>query len=147
MRLGAVTQIPTHTDNRLGNDNWGLGPSFVAFHVEKGDPWVYGVVVNNIWSLSSRREGGSYNTGLVQPIINYNFPNGTYLTTSMMNTVDWKADKSQRWTVPLGGGIGHVFRAGKQAVNAQLSAYYNVVRPDNAPNWQLRAQVQFLFPE
>jgi hypothetical protein len=29
----------------------------------------------------------------------------------------------------------------------QLGAYYNVVRPDNGPTWQLRLQVQFMFPK
>jgi hypothetical protein len=27
----------------------------------------------------------------------------------------------------------------------QISAYYNVVKPDDGPNWPLRAQVQFMF--
>ena len=146
-RVGAVAQIPTNTDNRLGNDNWGLGPAFVWFHVSKQDPWVYGVVMNNIWSLSSDKPGGSYSNALIQPIVNYNFPGGTYLTSSMSTTINWKAESNQRLTLPLGGGIGHIFHVGKQPVNAQISAYYNVVRPDFAPNWQLRAQVQFLFPK
>jgi hypothetical protein len=30
-------------------------------------------------------------------------------------------------------------------VNTQLSAYYNVVRPDFQANWQIRAQVQLMF--
>lgn len=146
-RIGVVTQLPTNSDIRIGNDNWGLGPAFVWFHVAKEDPWVYGVVINNIWSVTSEKPGGSYNNALIQPIINYNFPGGTYLTSSMSSTVNWKADNSQRWTVPLGGGIGHIFHVGRQPVNAQLSAYYNVIRPDDGPNWQLRAQVQFLFPK
>ena len=146
-RIGAVTQIPTNTDIRIGNDNWGLGPAFVVIHVEKESPWVYGIILNNIWSVTSDKPGGSYNNALIQPIINYNFPGGTYLTSSMSSTVDWKAESGQRWTVPLGGGIGHIFHVGRQPVNAQLSAYYNVVRPDNAPDWQFRAQVQFLFPK
>lgn len=25
--------------------------------------------------------------------------------------------------------------------------FYNVEKPDNGPNWQLRIQVQFLFPK
>ena len=29
----------------------------------------------------------------------------------------------------------------------QISAYYNVVRPDFAANWQIRAQVQLMFPK
>lgn len=49
--------------------------------------------------------------------------------------------------VPLGGGIGKIFHIGKLPVNTQLSAYYNVVHPDDGANWQLRLQVQFLFPK
>jgi hypothetical protein len=32
-------------------------------------------------------------------------------------------------------------------VNMQISAYYSVVTPDNGANWQLRAQIQFMFPK
>jgi hypothetical protein len=32
------------------------------------------------------------------------------------------------------------------AIRGTVAAYYNVVRPDHGPEWQLRAQVQFLFP-
>ena len=56
--LGPVAQIPTNTDDQLGNKNWGLGPSVVVLHLEKGNPWVYGALVNNIWSLSGDRQGG-----------------------------------------------------------------------------------------
>jgi len=31
--------------------------------------------------------------------------------------------------------------------NTQLSAYYSVVRPDFAANWQIRAQLQLMFPK
>ncbi|MCM8612011.1 neuromedin U [Accumulibacter sp.] len=145
--VGPVVQIPTNSNDRLGNGNWGLGPSFVVLHLDKGDPWVYGVLVNNVWSLSSSRQGGSYNNGLIQPFINYNFPGGTYLTSSPIATVNWKADGGQKWTLPIGGGIGRIFHFGRLPVNMQLSAYYNVVHPDDGPNWQLRAQVQLMFPK
>jgi len=38
-------------------------------------------------------------------------------------------------------------RGGLSALNTQLSAYYNVVRPDDGPNWQIRFQVQLMFPK
>lgn len=47
----------------------------------------------------------------------------------------------------LGVGVGKILRIGKLPVNAQLGAYYNVVRPDGAAEWQLRAQIQLLFPK
>ncbi|MGB8437065.1 MAG: transporter [Burkholderiales bacterium] len=144
---GPVVQLPTNTNAELGNKNWGLGPSAVVLHLDKGDPWVYGALVNNVWSLSSSKQGGSYNNGLIQPFVNYNFSGGFYLTSAPILTVDWKAASDQKWTVPLGGGVGKIFHLGKLPVNTQLSAYYNVVHPDNGANWQLRLQVQLMFPE
>ncbi|MDM0109490.1 transporter [Variovorax sp. J22R24] len=144
---GPVVQIPTNSNSELGNKNWGLGPALVVLHMDHGDPWVYGALMNNIWSVSSSKQGGSYNNGTLQPFINYNFPGGFYLTTAPIITADWNAESSQRWTVPLGGGVGKIFHLGKLPVNTQLSAYYNVVKPDNGPNWQIRLQAQFMFPK
>ena len=61
--------------------------------------------------------------------------------------MNWKGDSGEKWTVPLGGGVGKIFHLGKLPVNTQLSAYYNVERPDNAANVQIRLQVQFMFPK
>jgi hypothetical protein len=144
--VGPVVQLPTDT-NDLGNKNWGLGASFVVLKLEKGDPWVYGVLVNNVWSLSSSKQGGAYSNGIIQPFVNYNFPEGFYLTSAPIATVNWKADSGNQWTVPLGGGVGKIFHIGKLPVNTQLSAYYNVVKPDFGANWQLRAQIQLMFPK
>ena len=84
----------------------------------------------------------------LQPFINYNLPKGWYLTSSPLITADWEADHDNRWTVPIGGGFGRIFKIGDQAINANLAAYYNVVTPDDTgANWQLRAQWTFLFPE
>jgi hypothetical protein len=144
---GVITQIPTNSNAELGNKNWGLGPTAVVLRIEKGNPWVYGVLANNLWSLTSNKQGGSFNNGLIQPFVNYNFAGGFYFTSAPILTVNWKADSSQQWVVPLGGGIGKIFHFGKLPVNTQLSAYYNVVKPDYGANWQIRAQVQFMFPK
>jgi len=91
-------------------------------------------------------DGGS-GPPLASPTLLLHFPGGLYLTTAPIVTADWKAESSQRWTVPLGGGIGKIFHLGKLPVNTQLSAYYNVVKPDNGANWQIRVQAQFMFPK
>jgi hypothetical protein len=145
--VGPVFQLPTNSTAELGNKNWGMGASGVVLHLEHGDPWVYGVLANNIWSLTSNKQGGSYSTGLIQPFVNYNFEGGVYLVSAPILTVDWKAESGQQWTVPLGGGVGKIFHFGKVPVNTQISAYYNVVRPDFGANWQIRAQMQLMFPK
>jgi hypothetical protein len=150
---GAIAQAPTDSNDALGNPRWGLGPTVVVLHLEHDDPWVYGVLVNQIWSVGNATKGsrqqGDYSQALVQPFVNYNLPDakGTYLTSSPIITADWKADSGQKYTVPVGGGIGHIFHLGKLPVNTQLAAYYNAVKPDFGPNWQIRFQVQLMFPK
>jgi len=145
--VGAIAQLNTATDDRLGQGVWGLGPTAVALHL--GKTWVYGALINNVWSVSEDEGRSSVNQMLIQPFVNYNFPDapGRYLTFAPIITADWKADSGQRWVVPLGLGIGQIMRFGEQPVNLQASAYYNVERPDNAARWQLRLQMQFLFPK
>jgi len=145
--VGPAIQAPTHSNPGLGNNNWGLGPTFVVLHLEAGSPWVYGILVNNIWSLGTSHSAGIYKNGLMQPFVNYNLGHGTYLVSAPIVTVHWTAPGSQQWTVPLGGGIGQVVHLGKLPVNMQLTGYYNVERPTEGPNWQVRTQIQFLFPK
>jgi len=145
--VGAIAQLDTASDERLGQGVWGLGPTAVALHL--GKTWVYGALINNIWSVSKEDGRRDVNQMLLQPFVNYNFPQspGRYLTFAPIITADWEAGSGQQWTVPLGLGIGQIMRFGKQPVNLQGSAYYNVERPDNAARWQLRLQLQLLFPK
>jgi hypothetical protein len=61
-------------------------------------------------------------------------------------TADWLA-KGRKWTMPVGGGLGRLFKIDKQPINMQLQAFYNVETPRGGAKWQARFQVQFLFPE
>ena len=70
-----------------------------------------------------------------------------YLTTSPIINANWEANSDNRWTIPLGGGFGKIFRIGKQPMNAQVHAYYNVEKPQFGADWTLRVQLQFLFPK
>ena len=65
----------------------------------------------------------------LQPFLNYNLPKGWYLTASPLITANWETGEDNRWTVPIGGGIGRIFNIGHQAINTNLTAYYNVVTP------------------
>jgi hypothetical protein len=60
----------------LRNKNVGLGPSAVVLLLDHGSPWVFGVLMNNTWSMPGNNQDGSYNNGLIQPFVNYNFKGG-----------------------------------------------------------------------
>ena len=138
--VGPVVLIPTSTDDSLGNGDWGGGLSAVLL----GMPghWVVGSLFSNVWA-------NDLNLFTWQYFINYNIPNGNglYLVSAPIMTANWDADSGDRWTIPVGGGIGKIFKIGKQPVNGQVSAYYNVEKPKFGADWQLRLQLQFLFPK
>jgi hypothetical protein len=103
-------------------------------------------LISNVWSFAG---SGDQDVNLFtwQYFINYNMPNGWYLTSAAVLTANWEADSDNTWTVPFGGGIGKIFKIGSQPINAQVSGYYNAVTPDFGADWQLRLQLQFLFPK
>ncbi len=143
--VGPALSLPTATDDRLGSEKWSAGPSLVALLLSK--QVVTGFLINNLWSFAGDDNRAEVNAMTLQPFFNYNLPEGWYLTTSPLITANWEASSDQRWTIPVGGGVGRLFKIGHQPVNAQISAYYNVEKPEFAgSDWQLRAQMQFLFP-
>ena len=143
--IGPTFVFPTGTEKTLTQGKYSIGPTFVALAIE--GPWVAGVLVNNVWSFTGKGNRPAVNQMLLQPFVNYNLPDGWYLTSSPIITADWEAGHGDRWTVPVGGGFGRVFKIDRQPVNMQLAAYYNVAKPTGDADWQLRAQVQLLFPK
>ena len=142
--LGPVMQIPTISDASLGSSVWGGGPTGVLVYM-KG-PWVAGVLANNVWSLGGTKGpgGNAYNNFLMQPFVNYNFGGGWYVTSSPIVTAAWETPGT-KWTVPVGGGAGRVFKVGKLPINLMLAGYYNLVKPQYGPDWQLRTQLTLIF--
>ena len=143
--VGPAISVPTATDDALGTGKWSAGPGVVALAMP--GKWVVGALANNIWSFAGDSDRPEVNAMLIQPFINRNFKNGWYATTSPVITANWKADSDERWTVPVGAGFGKIFKVGDQAMNAQVGAYYNVEKPDGAADWNLRFQLQFMFPK
>lgn len=141
---GPVFLLPTATDDVLGSDKWGIGPSVVLLTMP--GRWVVGSLFSNVWSFAG---SGDQDVNLFtwQYFINYNLPDGWYLTSAPIITANWEAESGNKWTVPFGGGVGKIFKIGKQPMNAQVQAFYNVEKPDNGPDWTLRLQLQFLFPK
>ena len=88
----------------------------------------------------------SVSQSLIEPFVNYNLDNGWYLISDSVITVDWKIKSGDKMTLPLGGGVGKIFKIGSQAMNAQVHYYYNVEKPDLVGDSNIRLQLQFMFP-
>jgi hypothetical protein len=143
--VGPSIMFPTATDDQLGSDKWSAGPTGVVLFQPK---WgTIGGLVRQLWSFAGDDDRSDVNQTLIEPFINYNLDKGWYLITDMVITVNWYADSGNRWTVPLGGGVGKLLKIGSQAINVRTEAYYNVEKPDSAPDWQWGFTIQFLFPK
>jgi hypothetical protein len=66
--------------------------------------------------------------------------------TSPLVTANWEAESGEKWTVPVGGGVGRIFRIGEQPMNASFQYFYNVEKLDPVGDWSIRMQLQFMFP-
>ncbi len=145
--LGPVFQLPTASNEALGQGKWGAGPA--AGVQWTGTQWTLGLVALNIWSFAGSGNRPAVNQMQLQPSVNYTFKHNPnrYLSFGPTISADWTASASQRWTVPVSLGIGQLLKCGQQSVNLQTTAYYNVVAPSGASQWTLELLVQFLFPE
>ena len=145
---GPQIQIPTHTDEVLGNEHWGAGPAAVVLTMP--GKWVLGALAAQMWDIASSGNDGSeadISQTTIQPFVNYNFGGGWYVSSSPVITANWEADNDDEWTVPVGGGVGRVFKIGKQAVNMKMAYYYNAVKPDFAAQWDMQLTFFLLFPK
>ena len=155
--VGPTFTLPTATDRQLGAGKFSMGPAVVALTMQ--GHWVVGAVGNNQWSVAGWGKT-KVNSFLIEPFVNYNLPDHWYLVTAPIITANWAAAKAgDVWNVPLGGGVGKLFRLGnlvtslkdepigKLPINTQLQAFGNVARPEFGEKWQLRFQIQLLFPE
>jgi len=143
---GPILQFPTGTDEVLSTRKWAAGPSGVGLYMH--GPWVVGLLANNIWSYAGNNDRKDVSQFLAQYFVNYNLPNAWYLTSAPIITANWKAEgKGNKWTVPVGGGFGKVFRIGELPFNGSVAAFSNVVRPDGAADWTLRIQLAVLLPK
>ena len=143
--LGGSIVIPTHTKDRFGSNKWSAGPALVAF-APVGN-WVLGGILQNIWSVAGDDDAADVNVFSAQLTVNYKLKNRWYLTTSPLITANWEAPKENRWTVPLGGGIGRIFKLQKKAIAVDVGAYYNVESPRFANDWYTQILLNFLFPK
>jgi hypothetical protein len=141
---GPIVSFPTASDDILGTKKLSVGPTVVVLRSQ--GHWLYGALVNNVFSVAGPSARSDVNQMLMQPFVNYNLRRGWYLTSSPILTANWEKIRSDRWTVPIGGGVGKIVHLEKLPVNIYTQIFRNVETSDGTTHWSARLQVQFLFP-
>jgi hypothetical protein len=140
--IGPQLWLPTATDDRLGVNKFGGGPAAVV--VTSRGHFLFGSLINNVWT-GQNKEHQRVNQFTLNPFVFYNLQRGWYVLSSPVMTSDWTARPGQKWTVPVGGGMGRILKVGSQPINARVQFWKDVEQPKGGPSWTMQAQVQFLF--
>ena len=134
--------IPLATDTRIGSEKWTAGPAFrIGYRPGK---WNLNALIVNLWSYAGNPERGEVNQLIIRGLIRRPLSGTWFLTSNPIITNNWGASAGQRWLVPLGGGIGRIFSLGNRSLSIAAHFYYNITKPDGAPDGLFR--LDFLFP-
>lgn len=139
---GPVFLLPTATDEVLGSEQWGIGPTAVV--LKQSGPWTYGALVNHLWSFAGEDDRDDVNATFLQPFVSYITDTKTTFTLNSESTYDWTHEE---WTVPLNFVVSQLVKIGDQPVQFFGGVRYYLDKPDGGPEWGLRFGLTFLFPK
>ena len=140
---GPVFLIPTASEDVLGGEKWGIGPTAVA--LKQAGPWTYGALVNHIESFAGEDSRADISASFVQPFVSYITKTKTTIGLNTESTYDWE---SEQWSVPVNFTVNQLLKIGPQIIQAGAGVRYWADSPDNGPDdWGARIQLTFLFPK
>ncbi len=134
--------LPAATDNTIGTQKFGVGPSVVL--LSQPGKWTLGLLFNQIWSTSGAKDRPDVNQTYLQPFANYSLGSGLAAGVSMEASGNWKADET--WTAPLLFSVSKVTLLGTQPVNLAVAAGPMAASPAAGASWRFRLAATFLFP-
>ena len=140
--VGPVLLAPTASDDLLGSEKWGTGPTVVVLK-QTPNGWTYGALANHVWSFAGDDERPDVSSTFLQPFLAKGLGLGRTLSVNFESSYDWKAEQ---WTVPLNLGYSKVARIGDQLVSYQGGIRYYFDAPDGGAEWGLRFTFTLLRP-
>jgi len=142
--FGPLMQAPTASDDHLGSGKWTLGPGVhLEYHKDRVSA---GMFLWNSWSIAGDSKRKDVNQMTMKPYFIYELTDDwSLLYVPLGISASWDKPSSQRWKIPIGGGVGRKFHVGSQELNFQTQGFYSVARPDKAAEWSLRFTLEMPF--
>ena len=141
---GPVELLSTATDEALGREKLGLGPTAVI--LKQTGPWTVGGMANHIWSVAGDSNRSDISATFLQPFASYiTEKTKTTLMLTSESTYDWK---NEAWAIPVNVTVLQLLKVGPQIIQIGVGARYWLDSPKNGPEgWGFRAQLTFLIPK
>lgn len=142
--VGPVLTVPSGIPADVCSGKWTLGPDIAALVMLKH--WVIGALVTQRWTIAGDGSMPEVNELYINPYANYNFHKGWALGYSPEFYIDW-TKVTNKWNCPVGLTASKVFKIGKQPFSANLSFYYNVIRPVDYTEMYIKAGITIMIPK
>ncbi len=140
---GPVFLLPTASDDLLGGEKWGLGPTAVVLKQDRG--WTYGALANHVWSVAGDDARNDISATYLQPFLSRTTKNLTSYVINSESTYDWN---TKQWSVPINLAVTQLLTVGQQPLSLQAGVRYWAESPENGPEgWGFRLTATLLFPK
>jgi hypothetical protein len=128
---GPVGLFPSATDDKLGSDQWALGPAVVLGYKTKSFTAV--LFPNYFWKVGEsgqHDETPDINRGTLLYQLVLNLPDAWQVGFNPTITYNHQAKSENKWNVPVGLFAGKTIKVGKTPVNIKAGLEYSVVSED-----------------
>ncbi len=141
--VGPALLFPTATDDLLGSEKWGAGPTFVI--LRQDGPWTYGMLANHVWSYAGDSGRADVSSSFLQPFLTWGgLGSGQTITINSESSYNWETED---WTIPINLLYSKVFSVGSQQMQFQIGGRVYADAPSGGSEWGIRAGLVFLFPK
>jgi hypothetical protein len=140
--IGPQLTIPTASNSSLGSEKWSAGFANVLFNANS-KRFQYGYLLTWQASFAGDTNATNVNMAALQPFAMYQLGHGTYLRAAPIWVYDFEDDD---YSVPLGIGIGQIFKKGKTVYNAFIEPQFSVASEGPGwPEWQIYVGLNMQF--
>jgi len=141
--VGPILYLRTATDQLLGAQKWGAGPSAIALTMR--GRWTLGALANHVWSFAGNDDRDDLNNTFVQPFLAYTTPTAWTVSFQSESTYNWK---TRKWSVPVNVAVAKLVMMGKLPVSLQAGVGRWLESPETAADgWRFRLQANFVLPK
>jgi len=143
--VGPTFLFPSATKDELGQEKWQAGPAAVGLYM--GKEWICGAFPQHWWSYAGNGDRKSTSQTNIQYFIWRLLPGQWQIGTAPNILIDWKADGGQKLTLPVGLGVGKLFKIGGLPIKFILEGQYALIHPDDfGQGWNVRFTITPVLP-
>jgi hypothetical protein len=142
--VGPLLVAPTATDHLLGQGKWQAGAAAVAIHPMTGGS-LLGALATWQHSFAGESDRPTAQVVTFQPISTFSIGGGYYVRSTGVLVFDIP---NERYLVPVGLGVGKVFKVEKAVVNAFVEPQFTIYHHGaGLPSFQLFMGLNLQFPK